>query len=108
MVSDILAGVEFMKKRSDVDLKRIGILGSSQGGWIGSMTAAKSKDVSLLIVVCSSGVPIYENVVREIEGTIRPMDFPEPEVKQALSYVLKLGKMASDGESYFSWRTVCV
>jgi len=50
LASDWLAGVTFLKSRSDIDPKRIGVHGSSQGGWTAPLMAAQSGDVAFMIV----------------------------------------------------------
>lgn len=46
---DLLAAVRALQSRPDIDRKRIGVRGFSQGGWIASLAAAKSQDVAFLI-----------------------------------------------------------
>jgi pimeloyl-ACP methyl ester carboxylesterase len=68
LADDVVAGVEFVKARPDVDAKRIGLLGSSQGGWIGSMAAARSKDVSFLLVRVGPGENVRDTMLHEKRG----------------------------------------
>ena len=42
LVEDGLAGIAFLKARSDIDPKRIGVWGLSQGGWLGPLAASRS------------------------------------------------------------------
>jgi pimeloyl-ACP methyl ester carboxylesterase len=66
LVGDVLAGVAMLKARPDIDGARIGLEGSSQGGWIGSMAAARAPDdVAWLIVRVGSGVSVLENMLHE-------------------------------------------
>src|SRR5262249_13179030 len=65
LAGDVLAGIAYLGSRPDIDGKRIGIWGVSQGGWIGSLAAARSGKVAFLAVQVGSGVPVWENVVHE-------------------------------------------
>jgi len=47
--------IRFLKKRSDIDPESIGLWGMSQAGWIMSMVAAGSKDVSFIIAASCAG-----------------------------------------------------
>jgi uncharacterized protein len=42
---DALAGVDWLRRRPDVDAKRIGLSGGSQAGWVIAMAAARSAHV---------------------------------------------------------------
>lgn len=54
---DVRAGVAFLKSRPEIDPKRIGLLGHSEGGLIAPMVAADSKDVAFLVLLAAPGVP---------------------------------------------------
>ena len=54
--SDALAGVEFLKRRPEVDKKRIGLVGHSEGGLIAPMVATRSKDVAFIVLLAGPGV----------------------------------------------------
>jgi hypothetical protein len=54
--TDILACVEYLKTRSDVDKKHIGLIGHSEGGLIAPMVAVKSKDVSFIVMMAGPGI----------------------------------------------------
>ncbi|MGA8352420.1 MAG: alpha/beta fold hydrolase, partial [Isosphaeraceae bacterium] len=43
---DVLAGMAFLRTRSEIDPRRIGLVGHSQGGIIAPMVAARSTDVA--------------------------------------------------------------
>ncbi len=52
---DVLAGVEFLKGRKEIDSRRIGLLGHSEGGMIAPMVAVKSKDVAFIVLLAGPG-----------------------------------------------------
>jgi pimeloyl-ACP methyl ester carboxylesterase len=56
-VGDVLAGVAFLKTRAEVDPKRIGLVGHSEGGLIAPMAAARSHDVAFIVLMAGTGVP---------------------------------------------------
>ncbi|GAG70854.1 unnamed protein product, partial [marine sediment metagenome] len=43
--SDVLAGIEYLKTRKEINPKQIGLIGHSEGGLIAPMVAVKSPDV---------------------------------------------------------------
>ncbi|HYV38535.1 MAG TPA: alpha/beta fold hydrolase, partial [Gemmataceae bacterium] len=54
---DVLTGIDFLKAHKEIDPKRIGLAGHSEGGIIGPMVASESKDVAFVIMLAGSGVP---------------------------------------------------
>ena len=54
---DALAGVEFLKKRPEVDPQRIGLIGHSEGGTVASLAAAQSGDIAFIVMLASPGLP---------------------------------------------------
>ncbi len=54
---DALNAIGTLKKKKEVDKKRVGLYGISQGGWIAPIAYHKApKDISFMILVSSSGV----------------------------------------------------
>lgn len=52
---DVLAGVSFLKQRKEIDPKMIGLIGHSEGGMIAPMAAARSKEVSFIVLLAGPG-----------------------------------------------------
>ena len=52
---DVLAGVNFLKQRKEIDPKMIGLIGHSEGGMIAPMVAARSNDVSFIVLLAGLG-----------------------------------------------------
>jgi dienelactone hydrolase len=55
--TDVLAGVEYLKTRNEVNKKEIGLIGHSEGGLIAPMVAAKSSDVAFIVLMAGPGLP---------------------------------------------------
>jgi pimeloyl-ACP methyl ester carboxylesterase len=73
--TDVLAGVEYLKTRSDVKNKEIGLIGHSEGGLIAPMVAVKSPDVAFIVLMAGPGLPgdsillMQEALISKAEGT---------------------------------------
>jgi len=85
LASDWLAGVAFLRSRSDIDPKRIGVHGSSQGGWTAPLMAARSSDIAFMIVRAGSGTNIADTILHEIEWSAREKGLPEPEISEGMT-----------------------
>lgn len=71
IAGDWLAGVRMLRQRTDIDGKRIGVHGSSQGGWTAALMAAQSPDVAWIIVRAGSAAPVLDTMVHEIGWSVR-------------------------------------
>jgi hypothetical protein len=49
--ADALACIAMLKERADVNPRRIGIVGHSEGGWVAPLAATKSKDVAFIVLL---------------------------------------------------------
>lgn len=85
---DVLAGVRYLRTRADIVADRIGVLGVSQGGWIAPLAAAKSDDVSFLVIISGPAVTVgeeiyYSGLTGEKEGADAAPDEAELSAKLA-------------------------
>lgn len=65
LVDDALAGVAFLKSRPDIDARRIGLIGHSEGGMIAPMAAVRSSDVAFIVLLAGPGVRGRDIVVEQ-------------------------------------------
>lgn len=49
--NDVVAGIEYLKTRPQINSNQIGLIGHSEGGLIASMLAAESKDVVFVVMM---------------------------------------------------------
>lgn len=54
--TDVQAGVEYLKTRKEINARKIGLAGHSEGGLIAPMVAAKSADVAFIVLMAGPGV----------------------------------------------------
>ncbi len=53
---DVLAGVEFLKSREQINPKQIGLIGHSEGGIIAPMVACRSSDIAFIVLMAGTGL----------------------------------------------------
>lgn len=54
--SDVEAGVDFLKTRKEINKKKIGLIGHSEGGIIAPMVANNSNDVAFIVLLAGTGI----------------------------------------------------
>ncbi len=65
LTGDVLAGVEFLKGRKEIDPRRIGLIGHSEGGMIAPLAATRSADVAFIVMLAGTGVTGEEILYRQ-------------------------------------------
>lgn len=68
---DVLAGVGYLKSRTDVRADRIGLIGHSEGGMVAPLAASRSKDVAFIVLLAAPGVTGEEVLVRQFEDVAK-------------------------------------
>lgn len=54
--TDVLAGVEYLQTRQEINPKQIGLIGHSEGGLIAPMVAAQSPAVAFIVLMAGPGI----------------------------------------------------
>jgi pimeloyl-ACP methyl ester carboxylesterase len=67
LAEDAAAGVEFLRRREEVDPRRIGLIGHSEGGLIAPMLAARSDGIAFIVLLAGQGLPGDEVLVSQGE-----------------------------------------
>lgn len=55
--TDVEAGVAYLKSRKEINKKKIGLIGHSEGGIIAPMVAVNSKDIAFIVLLAGTGIP---------------------------------------------------
>jgi hypothetical protein len=53
---DVLTGVKYLKSRNEINHKKIGLIGHSEGGIIAPMAATQSSDVTFIVLMAGTGL----------------------------------------------------
>ena len=62
---DVIAGVEYLKSRHDIDRRKIGVFGHSEGGASCSIAASRCKDIKFLISAAGLMTDGLNSVIRQ-------------------------------------------
>jgi uncharacterized protein len=60
LAGDAIAAVNFLQEHADVDIKRIGLIGHSEGGLVAGIVAARLPDIACIITLGTPAVPMRE------------------------------------------------
>lgn len=93
LADDAIAGLKYLKTRSDIDGTKIGVVGHSQGGWIAPLAATRSKDVAFVVASAAAAVTPAEQSIYHRAGVMRSEGISEAEIAKATNLREKLYDM---------------
>ena len=67
LADDAIAGIGALERIEEVDGRRIGVLGLSQGGHIAPLAASRTPRIAFVVDVAGSAVPMTDQVIDEVE-----------------------------------------
>ena len=83
--SDVEAAVQYLLTRKEIDQKKIGLIGHSEGGIIAPMVAAKSNKVSFIILLAGTGIPGDELLLLQQELIGKASGISDEDLKKTKS-----------------------
>ena len=86
LADDALAALNYLKDREDIKKSEIGFLGTSQGGWISSIAANKSKECDFLILNVGPAVSVFEQDINRVEYSMKNDGWDKSSIDSAVSY----------------------
>jgi pimeloyl-ACP methyl ester carboxylesterase len=93
---DVLAGVEYLKTRSDIDPHQIGLIGHSEGGEIAPMVANRSHDVAFIVLMAGPALPGDEIIMLQMEFILKEGGASETMIAQTKVLQKRLYTLAKD------------
>lgn len=81
LAADLAAGVRYLRTRGDVMPGKVGILGRSEGGWVGTLAASNDSSIRFVILSSGSGVRPSTQTLYAIGRALRERGASVDEVK---------------------------
>ena len=83
---DEQAALQYLKSRKEVDAKRLGIIGHSEGGILAALAATHSNDVNWLVLLASPATSGEKTLLRQSELIARTGGLPEEQITRSLEF----------------------
>jgi len=100
MAGDAVAGVNYLLTQPTISKPHIGLMGSSQGGWIAPMAALLSQSVSFVIVKSAAGVTPEQEELARTERSMLDRSFSAAETQEALALYKQMIDYAFTGSGW--------
>jgi pimeloyl-ACP methyl ester carboxylesterase len=97
LAEDALAGVRFLASRSEIDARRIGLVGHSEGGTVAPLAASRSDDVAFIVLLAGTGVPGDELMELQMQLHMRALGVNEAAIDASAAESRKLHRLIAEG-----------
>ena len=97
--SDVMAGIEFVKTRKEIDAKKIGLIGHSEGGLIAPMVAVRSKDVAFVVLMAGPGVRGDSILIMQAAAMRRLQGMGEEQIARESAVMRRAHELVRRGDS---------
>lgn len=85
--TDVESAIAYLKTRKEISKNNIGLIGHSEGGLIAPMVAAKSEDVSFIVLLAGPGLPGYDIILQQTELIKRADGMDETALRTELTFI---------------------
>ena len=82
--TDAEAALAYLKTRPEVDHRKTGLIGHSEGGIIAPLVASRNQDVAFIVMLAGSGVPGDQIIMAQTEAINRASGLPPERVAAAM------------------------
>ena len=83
LANDAVAAVNYLAGLQNVDKAKIGLHAGSQGGWVASLAASKSRDISFMVVKSASVCTVEEDRIFERSARLASEGFSKEQIEEA-------------------------
>ena len=104
--TDVESAIEYMKTRKEINPKKIGLMGHSEGGIIAPMVAAQSKDVAFIVMLAGTGIRGDALLLLQQEAVYRVSGMPEDKLAEALKINAKVMDMLVNASEVVSQQEI--
>ena len=102
LAADVTAAVSSLKTRPQIDPNRIGLMGSSQGGWIAPMAAVQTPGLAFVIAKSAAPMTPEEQELGRVEGQMRAAGDSAADIAEALALYRHAIAYARTGDGWES------
>ncbi len=95
-----LAALALLRERGDIDPRRVGVWGQSQGGWLVQMIAARLPDLAFAVANSGAAIGVEEQDRYGCEHTMRAEGKSEEQIERALVFINAVHAAALRGDDY--------
>ena len=97
--TDVESAIAYLKTRTEINSKKIGLIGHSEGGMIAPMVASNVKDVNFIVLLAGTGIRGDKLLLLQQELIARALGATETEIEQSKKNYSKIFEMVINSEN---------
>jgi uncharacterized protein len=87
LAGDALAGAAFLRRRSEINSRQIGLHGMSLGGWVAPLAASRNPEIAFVIVESAPVLSPREHERLRVEQQMRADAFAPEQISRAIAFM---------------------
>lgn len=98
LAEDVVAAVSFLSSQKKIDIRKVGIHATSQGGWVAPLAASKTDLINFMIIKSASVSTVEEDRIFERAERLKSEGFSDKEINEAKQ--MQLAEPISQEDSF--------
>jgi dienelactone hydrolase len=98
--ADAVAAVAHLRRRPDIDARKVGLWGHSQGGWVSLVAASQSSTIAFVIDHSGMLVPAWQQELYRLAAEARADGVAAEDVARAVEFEARLITVAAKGQGW--------
>jgi uncharacterized protein len=86
LAGDAIEGVNYLSGRKDLHIQKLGLLGTSQGGWIASIVSSRIRNIDFIILNVGPAVSTYQQEIDRVTFSMRYDGIAETTIDSAVNH----------------------
>jgi pimeloyl-ACP methyl ester carboxylesterase len=100
LAGDTIAAFHLLERRNDIDPRKIGLYGHSQGGYIAPIIASRLPRLAYIVAADSPGGVAYEQDIYRIRMSLVDQGFTDSDVTRAMDFLSQFLRVARTGKGW--------
>ena len=100
LADDAVAGARFLQGRAEINGRRIGFWGLSQGAWIAPLAAVRFGDAAFVVTMSGGGLTPAQGELLDSDYAMRTARLSEPDIREGLAFQQARDKVIRDGSGW--------
>jgi hypothetical protein len=97
---EAMAALSWLRAHAEIDERRVGAWGHSQGGWVTQMVAAQDPELAFAVINSGPGVDVLAQDLHGVENVLRARGATDADVARAVEYMHAIHAAAQAGSSH--------
>lgn len=95
---DAESAIVYVKSRKEIDVKKIGLIGHSEGAIVASIVASRSADIDFIVLLAGTGMPGYKVLLQQQELIANAAGISKEEIEKSKEINSKIFQLITNSK----------